>query len=65
MVEKVFRVMSNSQEYLTADTIAMALLRQITLDPKGQGAIFGVMELEKEGSDWDGYEECAISNRQM
>ena len=56
--------MSNSEEFLTADTIAIALLKQITLDPKGRGAIFGVMEVEKVKSNWDGYEEYVTSNRQ-
>ena len=44
-VEKVFRFMCNSKEYLSADIIAMALLKQITLNPKEPDVVFGVMEV--------------------
>lgn len=44
MVEKMFRVLSNSQECLDADTLAMALLRQVTLNPKEPDVKFVVVE---------------------
>lgn len=44
MVEKVFRVISNSKECLDADILAMALLRQITLNPVEPDAKFAVVE---------------------
>ncbi len=46
MAEKVFRVVSNDKEYLSADTIAMALLKQITLNSREPNIFFGVTELE-------------------
>ena len=45
MEEKVFKVVSNSKELLTADTIAMALLKSVTLSSKDRGTVFGVMEI--------------------
>lgn len=45
MVEKYFRVISNSKEYLNADMIAMALLKQITLNPTESNAKFVVVEV--------------------
>lgn len=47
MTEKTFRVVSNSEEYLTADTIALALLKQVTLVANKKDVIFGVAEVEK------------------
>ena len=45
MVEKTFRVISNSEKDLNAETIALALLRQITLNPSCSEAVFGVQEV--------------------
>lgn len=50
MKEKTFRVISNSEEYLTADTIALALLKQVTLADNKRDVIFGVAEVEKSSS---------------
>lgn len=47
MVEKTFRVMSNSDIYLSADIIAEALLKQITLTAKKDKIVFAVREVEK------------------
>lgn len=51
MVEKTFRVISDSPEHLEADVIAIALLKQITLAPKGSRARFVVIEQDNEPSD--------------
>ena len=49
MIERVFRIVSNSKEHLSSDTIALALLKQITLSAKEPNVFFGVTELsEKE-----------------
>ncbi len=48
MVEKVFKVISNSKESLNAETIALALLRQVTLSPSEKVAVFGVQELGEQ-----------------
>ena len=45
VVEKVFRLMCSSERHLTADVIALALLKQITLNTKEPNVVFGVMEL--------------------
>lgn len=50
MVEKTFRVISDSPDHLEADVIAIALLKQITLDPKGPQARFVVIEQDRESS---------------
>ncbi len=52
MVEKVFRVFSNSKEHLSADVIAMALLKQVTLNPNEPNVYFGVAEVvpQEEGA---------------
>ena len=47
VVERCFRVVSNSGEYLCADMIALALLKQITLNPAEQNVNFVVMEEER------------------
>ena len=51
MVEKVFRIFSNSKEYLSADVIAMALLRQVTLNPNEPNVYFGVAEVISQEED--------------
>lgn len=47
MVERVFRVVSNSKEHLSSDIIALALLKQITLNAKEPNVFFGVEELSQ------------------
>ena len=51
MVEKVFRIFSNSKEHLSADVIAMALLRQVTLNPNEPNVYFGVAEVISQEED--------------
>jgi len=51
VVEKVFRIVSNSQEHLSPDIIAMALLKQITLNPKEPNVFFGVAEVVSPGEN--------------
>jgi len=48
VVERVFRIVSNSKEHLSADTIALALLKQITLNAKEPNVFFGVAELSQK-----------------
>ncbi|MCK4810308.1 MAG: hypothetical protein KAS99_05170 [Candidatus Omnitrophica bacterium] len=50
MVERIFRVISNSEEFLTADVVAEALLKQITLNSIDSKIIFGVVEVTKDNS---------------
>jgi len=47
VVERVFRVVSNSKEHLSSDIIALALLKQITLNAKEPNVFFGVEELSQ------------------
>lgn len=44
MVDKTFKIVSNSKEHLTAELISEALLNYFTLDPTKADAIFGVVE---------------------
>jgi len=39
---------SNSKEHLSADTVALALLKQITLNAKEPNVFFGVEELSEK-----------------
>jgi predicted oxidoreductase len=47
MVQKVFRIVSNSDSLLNAETVALALLRQVTLSSSEKVAVFGVQELKE------------------
>lgn len=47
MVEKTFHVLSNSDRYLSADFIAEALLKHITLTARKDKIVFAVREVEK------------------
>ena len=63
MTEKVFRVICSNDESLTADTIALALLKQVTLKSPGSNTVFGVMEIEKESKkNYQPVEYAASSN---
>jgi len=44
MVEKTFKIVSNSNTYLTAEAISEALLNYFTLDPAKANIVFGVLE---------------------
>jgi len=48
MVERIFRIVSDSEEMLTAEVISLALMQNITLDPTKPDAAFAV--IEQEGS---------------
>jgi len=65
MVERVFRIMSNSEEYLRADIIAMALLKQITINPTEPDVVFGVMDARRENSDSSVYKEYVTSQQEQ
>ena len=45
MKEKTFKILSNAEEFLTAEEIALALLKHVTLTPKNTKVAFGVMEV--------------------
>jgi len=47
MVERTFRIVSDSREMLTAEVISLALMQNITLDPTKPDAAFAVMEIGK------------------
>lgn len=61
MVEKIFRIMSNSEDYLTAETIAMSLLKQITLSSKENKIIFAVKEVAGENNSSSSCQEVCCS----
>lgn len=44
MVEKTFKIVSNSKKHLTAELISEALLNYFTLDPTKADIAFGVVE---------------------
>ena len=44
MIAKIFRIMSNAEEFLTAETIAEVLLTQITLKADNPKTFFAVSE---------------------
>jgi hypothetical protein len=46
MVEKTFKIVSNSAKHLTAESISEALLNYFTLDPTKSDTAFGVVEKE-------------------
>ncbi|MCF7873517.1 MAG: hypothetical protein K9L84_03150 [Candidatus Omnitrophica bacterium] len=48
MVEKSFKVISNSETHLTAELISEALLNYFTLDPTKSDVVFGVVEEKAE-----------------
>ena len=60
MVEKVFRVFSNSKEHLSTDVIAMALLKQVTLNPNEPNVYFGVAEVVSQEKGV--FQQCSNSN---
>ena len=47
MTERVFKVVCNSEYFLTAEEIALALLKHVTLTAKNQDVSFGVVEVER------------------
>ncbi len=57
MVEKTFKVMCSHREYLTQDTIAHALLNQVTLKDQNPKVFFAVVEADGDGESVS--KECA------
>jgi hypothetical protein len=51
MTEKVFKIVCSSGEHLTAETIAMALLKQVSMESKKAKVFFAVREVGKEGQN--------------
>jgi len=56
MVEKTFRIISDSDNFLTADAISEALLKSITLEPAKPNAVFAVVE--EKSSDVEGNQQA-------
>ncbi len=50
MTEKVFRIVCSSGEHLTAETIAMALLKQVSMGSKKSKVFFAVKEVKKDNN---------------
>lgn len=50
MVEKLFKIICSSSEQLTAETVALALLKQVSMDSKKSKIFFAVKEVKKENS---------------
>lgn len=51
MREKVFKIVCSSDEHLTAETIAMALLKQVSMGTKKSKVFFAVKEVKKENQN--------------
>ena len=51
MFEKTFKILSNSQEYLTQEEIAEALLNYCTLSRKEPTIFFGVIECKDNNAN--------------
>ncbi|MBN2119977.1 MAG: hypothetical protein JW734_02835 [Candidatus Omnitrophica bacterium] len=47
MREKIFKVLSNSEQCLNAETLALALLKYAASKAGDEGIVFGVVELTK------------------
>ena len=50
MLEKTFKIISNSKDYLTQERIAQALLEQVTLKTDRPKIFFAVVECPQEDS---------------
>ena len=60
--ERIFRIISNSESHLTADTIAMALLEQVTIKETQQTVSFAVVDVT--GGKYGSKENvCAFTQR--
>lgn len=51
MTEKVFKIVCSSGAHLTAETIAMALLKQVSMESKKSKVFFAVKEVKKESQN--------------
>lgn len=51
MEEKIFKIMCNCKEYLKADIVAKALLKEITLNTAERKVDFIVMEIMRDRED--------------
>jgi len=60
MTEKVFKIVSSSDEHLTAETIAMALLKQVSMESKKSKVFFAVKEVKKESSNRKGAKQVCF-----
>jgi hypothetical protein len=50
--------MSNSEEHLSADVVAMALFNQITTDSTTPKVVFAVEDITEKDNSLNSYEEC-------
>jgi hypothetical protein len=51
MTEKIFKIMCNSNDCLTADTIALALLKQVSVESNRAKVFFAVKEVRKDNDN--------------
>ncbi len=63
MTEKVFKIICNANEYLTADTIALALLKQVSMESNKRKVFFAVKEIKKDSNNSKGQgQACFIED---
>jgi len=60
MTEKIFKIMCNSNEYLTADTIALALLKQVSIESNRAKVFFAVKEVKKDSNSSKGQSQVCF-----
>lgn len=48
MVEKKFKILCSHDAYLTSETVAMALLKQVSMENKESKVFFAVKEVKKD-----------------
>jgi len=59
MVGKIFKIISNSEQFLNEESVAQALLDQITLRDKKPSIFFAVVEHKEKGNSQDN--TCVIN----
>jgi len=60
MTEKIFKIMCSSNEYLTADTIALALLKQVSIESNRAKVFFAVKEVKKDSDNSKGQSQVCF-----
>lgn len=60
MTEKVFKIVCSSGEQLTAETIAMALLKQVSMGTRKSKVFFAVKEVKKDSQNKKGSKQVCF-----
>jgi hypothetical protein len=60
MTEKVFKIMCNANDCLTADTVALALLKQISMESNKAKVFFAVKEVRKDNDNSKGQSQVCF-----